>query len=55
MPQLNPLPWFPILVFSWLVFLIIVPQKILAHPFPNGPTPQNLKTLKTNSWDWPWH
>nr|ADE45032.1 ATP synthase F0 subunit 8 [Cichla monoculus]AFN02928.1 ATP synthase subunit 8 [Cichla monoculus] len=55
MPQLNPSPWFAILIFSWLIFLTIIPPKVLAHSFPNEPAPQNTKTLKTEPWNWPWH
>nr|YP_002265631.1 ATP synthase F0 subunit 8 [Chilomycterus reticulatus]WMI34940.1 ATP synthase F0 subunit 8 [Chilomycterus reticulatus]WNH18621.1 ATP synthase F0 subunit 8 [Chilomycterus schoepfii]BAG72064.1 ATPase subunit 8 [Chilomycterus reticulatus]BDD17443.1 ATP synthase F0 subunit 8 [Chilomycterus reticulatus] len=54
MPQLNPAPWFAILVFSWLVFLTILPPKILAHSFPNEPTTQSAEKPKTESWTWPW-
>nr|YP_010892883.1 ATP synthase F0 subunit 8 [Philypnodon macrostomus]WJQ22652.1 ATP synthase F0 subunit 8 [Philypnodon macrostomus] len=55
MPQLNPAPWFTILVFSWLVFLMVLPQKVLAHTFPNEPTPQSTKKPAAESWNWPWH
>nr|YP_009516312.1 ATP synthase F0 subunit 8 [Hyporhamphus quoyi]AYD91080.1 ATP synthase F0 subunit 8 [Hyporhamphus quoyi] len=48
MPQLNPAPWFAILVFSWLIFLTVIPPKVLAHSFPNEPTPQSTKLLKQN-------
>nr|AAR13568.1 ATPase 8 [Synbranchus marmoratus] len=53
MPQLNPSPWFMILIFSWLIFLILLPSKITAHTFPNEP---QLKTsqIKTEPWNWPW-
>nr|YP_009755374.1 ATP synthase F0 subunit 8 [Girella melanichthys]QIP53851.1 ATP synthase F0 subunit 8 [Girella melanichthys] len=54
MPQLNPSPWFAILIFSWMIFLIIVPPKILAHSFPKEPTPLNAQKAKTASWNWPW-
>nr|YP_009180250.1 ATP synthase F0 subunit 8 [Tridentiger obscurus]YP_010400442.1 ATP synthase F0 subunit 8 [Tridentiger brevispinis]ALL96639.1 ATP synthase F0 subunit 8 [Tridentiger obscurus]AVA09119.1 ATP synthase subunit 8 [Tridentiger obscurus]UQS78983.1 ATP synthase F0 subunit 8 [Tridentiger brevispinis] len=54
MPQLNPSPWFIILVFSWLVFLTIVVPKTLNHTFPNEPTLQSTQTLKTSPWHWPW-
>nr|YP_009240302.1 ATP synthase F0 subunit 8 [Tridentiger trigonocephalus]AMO02249.1 ATP synthase F0 subunit 8 [Tridentiger trigonocephalus] len=54
MPQLNPSPWFPILVFSWLVFLTIVVPKTLDHTFPNEPTTQSAQMLKTASWPWSW-
>nr|AAX77306.1 ATPase 8 [Cottus paulus] len=55
MPQLNPAPWFAILVFSWLVFLTIIPPKVVTHTFPNEPTPQSTKNHKTEPWTWPWH
>nr|BBM35074.1 ATPase subunit 8 [Paraliparis sp. NSMT P92399] len=54
MPQLNPTPWFAVLIFSWLIFLIILPPKVIAHTFPNEPTLQNAKKPQTNSWIWPW-
>nr|BBH36919.1 ATPase subunit 8 [Callogobius okinawae] len=54
MPQLDPSPWFAILVFSWLVFLIIVLPKMMAHTFPNNPAPQTTQTPKTEPWPWPW-
>nr|YP_009243186.1 ATP synthase F0 subunit 8 [Etroplus suratensis]AMR00361.1 ATP synthase F0 subunit 8 [Etroplus suratensis]AOR40966.1 ATPase subunit 8 [Etroplus suratensis] len=55
MPQLNPAPWFAILVFAWLIFLTIIPPKILGHSFPNEPTPQSTQKPQTESWTWPWH
>nr|YP_010956410.1 ATP synthase F0 subunit 8 [Hyporhamphus meeki]WMY89503.1 ATP synthase F0 subunit 8 [Hyporhamphus meeki]WNH22002.1 ATP synthase F0 subunit 8 [Hyporhamphus unifasciatus]WNH22093.1 ATP synthase F0 subunit 8 [Hyporhamphus meeki] len=54
MPQLNPAPWFAILVFTWLVFLAFIPPKVLAHTFPNEPASQSTKTPKTEPWNWPW-
>ncbi|YP_009054548.1 ATP synthase F0 subunit 8 (mitochondrion) [Anabas testudineus] len=55
MPQLNPAPWLLILLFSWLVFLTIIPQKVLAHTFPNDPAPKTSKTFKMETWNWPWY
>nr|AAT91107.1 ATP synthase subunit 8 [Notarius aff. planiceps RB-2004] len=54
MPQLNPAPWFAILVFSWLIFLTVIPPKILSHTFTNGVT-LSTKSLKSNSWHWVWY
>nr|YP_001491296.1 ATP synthase F0 subunit 8 [Parapristipoma trilineatum]BAF51820.1 ATPase subunit 8 [Parapristipoma trilineatum] len=54
MPQLNPSPWFAILIFSWVTFLIVIPPKIMGHTFPNDPSPQNTAKPKTGSWHWPW-
>nr|AOS51590.1 ATP synthase F0 subunit 8 [Alticus simplicirrus] len=55
MPQLNPAPWFMILALSWLVFLIIIPPKVLAHTFPNEPSPSAAEKSETKSWNWPWY
>nr|AAT91109.1 ATP synthase subunit 8 [Notarius biffi] len=55
MPQLNPTPWLAILVFSWLIFLTVIPPKILSHTFTNDVTTLNTKTPKSNSWNWLWY
>nr|YP_010957255.1 ATP synthase F0 subunit 8 [Starksia nanodes]WMY90556.1 ATP synthase F0 subunit 8 [Starksia nanodes] len=55
MPQLNPAPWFAILVFSWLIFATILPPKILAHTFPNEPAMISTKKTETSTWNWSWH
>nr|YP_009001963.1 ATP synthase F0 subunit 8 [Peltorhamphus novaezeelandiae]AFH09402.1 ATP synthase F0 subunit 8 [Peltorhamphus novaezeelandiae] len=54
MPQLDPLPWFSILVFSWLIFLTIIPMKVLGHTFPNEMTAQSTKAPTMKTWNWPW-
>nr|YP_009047863.1 ATP synthase F0 subunit 8 [Ptychobarbus dipogon]AHB35445.1 ATPase subunit 8 [Ptychobarbus dipogon]ANK78573.1 ATPase subunit 8 [Schizothorax waltoni] len=54
MPQLNPGPWFAILVFSWLVFLILIPTKVLNHVTPNELISVGAEKHKTESWNWPW-
>nr|AAK71769.1 ATP synthase 8 [Enteromius paludinosus] len=54
MPQLDPGPWFMILVFSWLVFLIIIPNKVSNYASPNELIPVDAGEHKTESWDWPW-
>nr|YP_002333080.1 ATP synthase F0 subunit 8 [Chelonodontops patoca]BAG85591.1 ATPase subunit 8 [Chelonodontops patoca] len=55
MPQLNPSPWFTIMLLSWTIFLTILPPKIMAHTFPNELASQSTQTLKTNPWAWPWY
>nr|YP_002154547.1 ATP synthase F0 subunit 8 [Aplocheilus panchax]BAG69250.1 ATPase subunit 8 [Aplocheilus panchax] len=55
MPQLNPSPWFLILIFSWLVFLTMIPPKVLAHHFPKDPSPQSTEMPKTDPWNWSWY
>nr|YP_514753.1 ATP synthase F0 subunit 8 [Phractolaemus ansorgii]BAE79998.1 ATPase subunits 8 [Phractolaemus ansorgii]BAF74013.1 ATPase subunit 8 [Phractolaemus ansorgii] len=54
MPQLNPAPWFLILMFSWLVFVTIIPPKVLKHTFPNDPALMSTETPTPNHWNWPW-
>nr|YP_003457009.1 ATP synthase F0 subunit 8 [Neoceratias spinifer]BAI77096.1 ATPase subunit 8 [Neoceratias spinifer] len=54
MPQLNPAPWFTILVFSWLVFLAVLPPKVLAHTFPNDPAREVAQAPQALPWSWPW-
>nr|YP_001650779.1 ATP synthase F0 subunit 8 [Aulorhynchus flavidus]BAF74903.1 ATPase subunit 8 [Aulorhynchus flavidus] len=54
MPQLNPAPWFTLMIFSWLVLLIIIPPKVTAHVFPNTLTTQNALAHPKNTWTWPW-
>nr|YP_009142020.1 ATP synthase F0 subunit 8 [Odontobutis yaluensis]AIX03583.1 ATP synthase F0 subunit 8 [Odontobutis yaluensis]AIZ76657.1 ATP synthase F0 subunit 8 [Odontobutis yaluensis] len=54
MPQLSPAPWLMILVFTWLVFITVLPTKVLAHTTPNKPTQQNTQKPKTEYWNWPW-
>nr|YP_009566657.1 ATP synthase F0 subunit 8 [Halichoeres nigrescens]YP_009861691.1 ATP synthase F0 subunit 8 [Thalassoma lunare]QBB10831.1 ATP synthase F0 subunit 8 [Halichoeres nigrescens]QKD75029.1 ATP synthase F0 subunit 8 [Thalassoma lunare] len=55
MPQLNPSPWLAIFLFSWLVFLTVIPPKVLAYTFMNEPTSQSMEAPRTTSWAWPWH
>nr|YP_008854983.1 ATP synthase F0 subunit 8 [Osteochilus schlegelii]BAO08953.1 ATPase subunit 8 [Osteochilus schlegelii] len=54
MPQLDPNPWFAILMFSWFTFLIIIPNKILNYTSPNEPALVSAEKHKTGSWDWTW-
>nr|BBU26128.1 ATPase subunit 8 [Neoclinus bryope] len=54
MPQLNPAPWFAILVFTWLIFLVVIPPKVLAHISPNEPIPLSSEKTNTSPWNWPW-
>nr|YP_001054730.1 ATP synthase F0 subunit 8 [Labracinus cyclophthalmus]BAF46783.1 ATPase subunit 8 [Labracinus cyclophthalmus]BBU25869.1 ATPase subunit 8 [Labracinus cyclophthalmus] len=54
MPQLDPTPWFAIFIFSWAVFLTVLPPKIASHTFPNDPAPQGTTKPTTQPWNWPW-
>nr|UMB50732.1 ATP synthase F0 subunit 8 [Schilbe cf. yangambianus FDBS-2022] len=55
MPQLSPSPWFAILMFSWLIFLTVLPTKVMNHTFTNEIMALNPGNLKSGTWNWPWH
>nr|YP_010960383.1 ATP synthase F0 subunit 8 [Laemonema goodebeanorum]WNH37747.1 ATP synthase F0 subunit 8 [Laemonema goodebeanorum] len=55
MPQLDPAPWLMIFSFTWMIFLLVLPAKVLAHTFPYDPAPQSTLTHKTTTWGWVWH
>nr|AAM98615.1 ATPase subunit 8 [Tyrannus dominicensis]AAM98617.1 ATPase subunit 8 [Tyrannus dominicensis]AAM98619.1 ATPase subunit 8 [Tyrannus dominicensis]AAM98621.1 ATPase subunit 8 [Tyrannus dominicensis]AAM98623.1 ATPase subunit 8 [Tyrannus dominicensis] len=54
MPQLNPAPWFFILLISWLTFSFILQPKILLFTPTNPPSNKTLPITKTSPWNWPW-
>nr|YP_010379922.1 ATP synthase F0 subunit 8 [Forcipiger flavissimus]ABA11386.1 ATPase subunit 8 [Forcipiger flavissimus]ABA11388.1 ATPase subunit 8 [Forcipiger flavissimus]ABA11390.1 ATPase subunit 8 [Forcipiger flavissimus]ABA11392.1 ATPase subunit 8 [Forcipiger flavissimus]ABA11394.1 ATPase subunit 8 [Forcipiger flavissimus] len=55
MPQLDPAPWFKILVLSWFIFLTVIPPKIMAQVYPNELNPLGTKKPETKAWVWPWY
>nr|YP_009175870.1 ATP synthase F0 subunit 8 [Sternula albifrons]ALI15695.1 ATP synthase F0 subunit 8 [Sternula albifrons]BCD55717.1 ATP synthase subunit 8 [Sternula albifrons sinensis] len=54
MPQLNPNPWFFIMLTSWLTFSLIIQPKLLSFTPTNPPLNKTHATTKTNPWTWPW-
>nr|YP_010133051.1 ATP synthase F0 subunit 8 [Proterorhinus semilunaris]QWE36517.1 ATP synthase F0 subunit 8 [Proterorhinus semilunaris]QWE37270.1 ATP synthase F0 subunit 8 [Proterorhinus semilunaris]QWE37322.1 ATP synthase F0 subunit 8 [Proterorhinus semilunaris] len=54
MPQLNPTPWFIMLVSCWIVLLILIVPKVLAHTYCNSPAHQSAHVPNTTSWAWLW-
>nr|YP_010397854.1 ATP synthase F0 subunit 8 [Rasbora kalbarensis]UQJ79066.1 ATP synthase F0 subunit 8 [Rasbora kalbarensis] len=54
MPQLNPLPWFMILIFSWAILLTITPTKVINHTQPNEPILLDTKEYQNPNWTWLW-
>nr|YP_010960643.1 ATP synthase F0 subunit 8 [Ophidion muraenolepis]WNH38085.1 ATP synthase F0 subunit 8 [Ophidion muraenolepis] len=54
MPQLNPHPWFLIMLCTWVVLLVIIPPKVLAHTYPGEPTTKSTKALKSQPLHMPW-
>nr|YP_010148386.1 ATP synthase F0 subunit 8 [Thayeria boehlkei]QQV68810.1 ATP synthase F0 subunit 8 [Thayeria boehlkei] len=55
MPQLILEPWFSIFLISWLVFLTIIPSKIIKHYFNNEPKAASTQKQETEAWSWLWH
>nr|YP_009166344.1 ATP synthase F0 subunit 8 [Hemigrammus bleheri]QIA91278.1 ATP synthase F0 subunit 8 [Hemigrammus bleheri]BAS25616.1 ATPase subunit 8 [Hemigrammus bleheri] len=55
MPQLIVDPWFNILISSWVIFLIIIPPKVMKHYFNNEPKMAKTHDSKTYPWDWLWY
>nr|YP_007624700.1 ATP synthase F0 subunit 8 [Tachycineta albilinea]AEX37431.1 ATP synthase F0 subunit 8 [Tachycineta albilinea] len=54
MPQLNPTPWFFIMLISWLTFSLLIQPKILTFLSTNPPSNKTPATPTTTSWTWPW-
>nr|QXU60181.1 ATP synthase F0 subunit 8 [Macrocephalon maleo] len=54
MPQLNPNPWFIIMVLTWLTFSLLIQPKLLSFTSANPPSSANQAAPKTNPWAWPW-
>nr|YP_010397932.1 ATP synthase F0 subunit 8 [Rasbora paucisqualis]UQJ79170.1 ATP synthase F0 subunit 8 [Rasbora paucisqualis] len=53
MPQLNPIPWFMILVFSWII-LLLTPNKVLGLIQPNDFILLDTKKYQNLNWIWLW-
>nr|YP_009922627.1 ATP synthase F0 subunit 8 [Pagodroma nivea]QNA49795.1 ATP synthase F0 subunit 8 [Pagodroma nivea] len=54
MPQLNPNPWFFIMLASWLTFTLLIQPKLLSFTSTNPPLSKTSMTIKTSPWTWPW-
>nr|NP_007527.1 ATP synthase F0 subunit 8 [Rhea americana]O79396.1 RecName: Full=ATP synthase protein 8; AltName: Full=A6L; AltName: Full=F-ATPase subunit 8 [Rhea americana]ACF35286.1 ATP synthase F0 subunit 8 [Capito dayi]AAD32506.1 ATPase 8 [Rhea americana]QNN84916.1 ATP synthase F0 subunit 8 [Rhea americana]CAA76505.1 adenine triphosphatase subunit 8 [Rhea americana] len=54
MPQLNPNPWFFIMIMSWAVFLLLIQPKLLSFTHTNLPSNKPLSTPNPTPWTWPW-
>nr|YP_010485991.1 ATP synthase F0 subunit 8 [Tropidophorus hainanus]UVW82163.1 ATP synthase F0 subunit 8 [Tropidophorus hainanus] len=54
MPQLNPAPWFIILLLSWTTLLTMFKMKIMFLPPLNNPATPDQPALPPTPWDWPW-
>nr|YP_010958494.1 ATP synthase F0 subunit 8 [Ophidion marginatum]WMY90764.1 ATP synthase F0 subunit 8 [Ophidion marginatum] len=49
MPQLQPHPWFMIMICTWAALLIMIPPKILAHTYPNQAVAKDAETPNPSS------
>nr|ABD58881.1 ATP synthase F0 subunit 8 [Chionis minor] len=54
MPQLNPNPWFFIMLMTWLTFSLIIQPKIMSFTHTNNPSNKTPSMTKTTPWTWPW-
>nr|AKJ76897.1 ATP synthase F0 subunit 8 [Phrynosoma sherbrookei] len=54
MPQLNPSPWFLILLMTWIMLMLIFLNKTLSMLYPNTPAQNQSKTNPLMPWTWPW-
>nr|ADL09076.1 ATP synthase F0 subunit 8 [Nyctibius griseus] len=54
MPQLNPNPWFLMMLTSWFIFSLAIQPKLLTFTLANTPTNNAPMTAKTTPWIWPW-
>ncbi|YP_009107840.1 ATP synthase F0 subunit 8 (mitochondrion) [Passer domesticus] len=54
MPQLNPNPWFFIMLSSWLTFSLIIQPKLLSFVSMNPPSHKSTTIPNTTPWAWPW-
>nr|AHJ11110.1 ATP synthase F0 subunit 8 [Aegithalos concinnus concinnus]AHJ11123.1 ATP synthase F0 subunit 8 [Aegithalos concinnus talifuensis] len=54
MPQLNPNPWFFIMIMTWLSFSLLIQPKLLQFLSTNPPSSKAPKTSTTTPWTWPW-
>nr|YP_007026963.1 ATP synthase F0 subunit 8 [Eopsaltria australis]AFX81761.1 ATP synthase F0 subunit 8 [Eopsaltria australis]AJA05179.1 ATP synthase F0 subunit 8 [Eopsaltria australis]AJA05322.1 ATP synthase F0 subunit 8 [Eopsaltria australis]AJA05361.1 ATP synthase F0 subunit 8 [Eopsaltria australis]AJA05491.1 ATP synthase F0 subunit 8 [Eopsaltria australis] len=54
MPQLNPGPWFFIMLTSWFTYTMIIQPKLLSFLSTNPPSNKMPVTTSTTPWTWPW-
>nr|AYN73418.1 ATP synthase F0 subunit 8 [Bucco macrodactylus] len=54
MPQLNPNPWFFIMLISWTIFTLIIQPKLTTFTSTNPLSDKAAPTIKTTPWLWPW-
>nr|YP_002519476.1 ATP synthase F0 subunit 8 [Oxymonacanthus longirostris]BAH10412.1 ATPase subunit 8 [Oxymonacanthus longirostris] len=55
MPQLAPAPWLAFSVTAWFVLLVLMAAKTSMNLLPSNPISPGKESLKTTTWNWPWH
>nr|YP_086897.1 ATP synthase F0 subunit 8 [Bipes tridactylus]AAT08546.1 ATP synthase F0 subunit 8 [Bipes tridactylus] len=53
MPQLDPTPWFALLILTWTTLMLLM-TKISNSTTPPSPSSQWEKAHGT-TWPWPWY
>nr|YP_003345233.1 ATP synthase F0 subunit 8 [Tragopan caboti]YP_007624505.1 ATP synthase F0 subunit 8 [Tragopan temminckii]ACR44421.1 ATP synthase F0 subunit 8 [Tragopan temminckii]ACZ55619.1 ATP synthase F0 subunit 8 [Tragopan caboti] len=53
MPQLNPNPWFTIMLLTWFTLSLLIQPKLLSFVHTNNPV-NKTTTTKPTPWTWPW-
>nr|AAT08598.1 ATP synthase F0 subunit 8 [Bipes biporus] len=53
MPQLNPAPWFALLLLTWSTLLLLM-MKITHNTKQTDPT-ATTHTNRHTTWPWPWY
>ncbi|ADX43868.1 ATP synthase F0 subunit 8 (mitochondrion) [Meleagris gallopavo] len=53
MPQLNPNPWFTIMLLTWFTYSFLIQPKLLSFTPTNNPM-NKPSTTKPIPWTWPW-
>nr|YP_009003552.1 ATP synthase F0 subunit 8 [Luetkenotyphlus brasiliensis]AGZ19046.1 ATP synthase F0 subunit 8 [Luetkenotyphlus brasiliensis] len=53
MPQLNPAPWFSIMLMAWTILMTMLLFKMIKHEPANLSAP-NKQQKQIDPWNWPW-
>nr|YP_009388928.1 ATP synthase F0 subunit 8 [Cyrtopodion scabrum]BAX77914.1 ATPase subunit8 [Cyrtopodion scabrum] len=53
MPQLNPEPWFMVLMSSWTIMLLML-MPLIIKASPLNPPARNTSTYNQSPWNWTW-
>nr|AKJ76829.1 ATP synthase F0 subunit 8 [Gambelia wislizenii] len=54
MPQLNPSPWFLVMLLTWTILMFIMLNKTLNLKYLNTPMQKESEMLTPAPWTWPW-